>query len=104
MEKVIRDGKVAILISSGFGAGWYTWNTDHKELLFHPKLVEMVESGRRDEINESWIEENLGFSNVYAGGAESLKIEWLPVGTAFQIYEYDGSESIQTNNDLVLIA
>ena len=25
MNKVIRDGKVAVLISYGFGAGFYTW-------------------------------------------------------------------------------
>jgi len=42
MEKVIRDGKVAVLISQGWGAGWYSWHRDNQELLFHPKLVEMV--------------------------------------------------------------
>ena len=25
MEKVIRDGKVAVLYSPGYGAGWSTW-------------------------------------------------------------------------------
>jgi hypothetical protein len=28
MEKVIRDGKVAVLYSPGYGAGWYSWNRD----------------------------------------------------------------------------
>jgi hypothetical protein len=28
----------------------------------------------------------------------------LPIGTAFEINEYDGSESIRTYDDLVLIA
>ena len=25
MNKVIRDGKVAVVVSPGFGAGWSTW-------------------------------------------------------------------------------
>lgn len=48
MKKVIRNGKVAVLVSEGFGAGWYSWNREYKELLFHPKLVEMVEQGRNE--------------------------------------------------------
>lgn len=68
MEKVIRDGNVAILYSPGFGAGWYTWNTSYPEIIFHPKLVEMVESGRKDEIDDEWVEENLGI-RIFAGGA-----------------------------------
>ena len=26
IEKVVRDGKVAVLVSPGYGAGWSTWN------------------------------------------------------------------------------
>ena len=28
MEKIIEDGKVAVLVSKGYGAGWSTWNLD----------------------------------------------------------------------------
>ncbi len=31
----------------------------------------------------------------YFGGAEDLVIEWMPIGTEFEIDEYDGSESIR---------
>lgn len=103
MEKVIREGKVAILISRGFGGGWYTWNTDYKELLFNPKLVKMVEDGRVKEIDEDWVRENLGIS-IYTGGAKGLKIHWLPIGTPFKVNEYDGAESLETLDDLTLIA
>lgn len=103
MEKVIRDGKVAVLISHGFGAGWYTWNTQHKELLFHPKIVEMVEQNRNDEIDDDWVKENLGI-DIYAGGSDGLTIYWLPVGTAFYVEEYDGSESLRTIDDLAIVA
>ncbi len=54
MEKVIRNGMVAVLVSPGYGAGWYSWN-DHKELLFHPKIVEMVEKRRTEEITQEWV-------------------------------------------------
>ena len=103
MEKVIRNGQVAVLYSPGFGAGWYSWN-DKKELLFHPKLIEMVENNKQSEITKQWIEENLGINNVYCGGAGDLQIKWLDEGTAFIINEYDGSESIEILENLTLIA
>lgn len=104
MEKVIRDGNVAVLISTGFGAGWYSWNSSHKELLFHPKLIEMVEQGNHRDITEEWIEANLGLKDIYTGGNRDLTIKWLPEGTAFQVDEYDGAESITTLEYLTLIA
>lgn len=104
MEKVIRNGKVAVLVSGGFGAGWYSWNQNHKELLFHPKLVALVEAGKQSEITEDWCLKELGISDIYCGGAGDLDIEWLYEGTAFQIEEYDGSESIRTLGDLTLVA
>jgi len=103
MEKVIRNNKVAVLISHGFGAGWYSCNR-YQELLFSPKIVEMVEQNRINEIDEDWVKENLGIEDVYCGGAEGLQIHWLPVGTAFGVDEYDGAESLRTLADLVLVA
>lgn len=103
MEKVIKDGKVAVLVSHGFGAGWYSWNRN-EQLLFNPKLVEMVEQNRTNEIDEDWVKENLGIEDVYCGGASDLKIHWLPIGTAFEINEYDGAESLITIADLVHVA
>ncbi len=103
-EKVIRDNKVAVLYSSGFGAGWYSWNPEHKELLFHPKLVAMVEAGKQSDITKEWLENELGILDVYCGGASDLKIQWLVEGTAFTIDEYDGAESIETLDSLTLIA
>ena len=103
MEKVIKDGKVAVLVSHGFGAGWYSWHSK-EELLFHPDLVKMVEEGRENEIDEDWVKDNIGIEDVYCGGADGLQIHWLPIGTAFQIEEYDGAESLRTMDDLSLIA
>lgn len=106
MEKVIRDGKVAVLYSEGFGAGWSTWNTGLEGLVFHPKIVDMVLNGRQNEIDGDWLAENLGeeYANVFCGGVNDLTIEWLPIGTKFLITEYDGAESILITNDLVFEA
>jgi len=103
MEKVIRNNQVAVLISPGFGAGWYSWN-DNQELLFNPKLVEMVEQNRASEIDKNWVKENLGIENVHCGGARNLQIVWLPVGTFFRIDECDGFESLLTIRNLELVA
>ena len=109
MEKVIRDGKVAVLYSPGYGAGWSTWcyNDDLVEtLLFHPLIVEKVESGHENEITAEWLVQQFGeeFEDVYCGGAGQLEIEWLPKGAAFRIDEYDGFETVITNEHLYYIA
>jgi hypothetical protein len=100
MQKVIRNGQVAVLYSPGFGAGWYSWN-DYRsspECMFHPVLVDMVEQGRASEITEELVCKLLGIEEFYDGGAYKLKIEGLPVGTLFRIKEYDGSETVETFN------
>lgn len=102
MEKVIRDGKVAVLITQGY-AGWYSW-TKNEQLLFSPKIVKMVEQNRMSEINKDWIRNELGIENVYCGGVNNLKIHWLPIGTPFTIEEYDGIEVLHTIEDLTIIA
>ncbi len=98
--KVIRDGKVAVLYHPNYGAGWYTWNRENPELIFHPKIVELVEQDRGNEITSEWCEVVLGIKNVYCICADSLEIEWVPVGTKFIINEYDGNESIELLDDI----
>jgi hypothetical protein len=107
MNKVIRDGKVAVLVSPGYGAGWSTWATarggeDGEDvtnfMLFDPILVDMVERGESAETIETYVTSM--YSDVYCGGADGLTIQWLPVGTAFRIHEYDGSESVEIRDDM----
>ena len=102
MEKYIKDNKTAILYSPGFGAGWSTWSSDIKEkehMIFSPVLVQAVlrKADYGDVLN---IAEEL-FPNEYLGGIRDLTIKWLPVGTPFYITDYDGSESVVTENKLV---
>lgn len=109
MEKVIRDDKVAVLYSPGYGAGWSTWCYNDalvETLLFHPLIVEKVESGHENEITREWLVQQFGeeFEDVYCGGVDQLEIEWLPEGTAFRIEEYDGFETVITNKLLYYTA
>jgi len=100
MEKVIRDGKVAVLYSPGYGAGWYTWNQDHPECLFDPKTVEWVEGGKVGPCPFV-----LGMDEHFCYlGEDTLAITWLPEGTAFEVEEYAGFETIKTIASLYLVA
>ena len=96
MNKVVRDGLVAVLYSPGYGAGWYTWNTgrdfDSLELIFDPGLVSLVEQGDQEKILAY---ATLKWPDAYLGGLEDLRIQWLPEGTEFRIEEFDGSEVVQ---------
>ena len=43
MEKVIREGKVGVLVSPGWGGGFSTWGYP-TEAIFDPTLIELVEN------------------------------------------------------------
>jgi hypothetical protein len=98
MKKIIKDGKVAVAISLSFGAGWSTWDSNISP--FEPKVIEMILSGKRDDITEEWCEKELGIKDVYCGGAKDLEVVWIPEGISFSINEYDGSESIYRSDEL----
>jgi hypothetical protein len=99
MDKKIKDGMVAILYSPGFGAGWYSWH-NVEELLYDPKLVDMVEAKTSAKTIELYCEEVYGKEHHYYGGAEDLEVKWLPIGTHFRIHEYDGSESVEVREEM----
>ena len=92
MNKLIENEKVGVVYSPGFGAGWYTWNTEYPEIVFDPTIVKYVETERWDEL-KVYVE--LKYPEIYAGGMDSLRVEWVPVGAQFKVTEYDGSESIE---------
>ena len=101
MAKVIRDGKVAVLYSPDYGAGWYTWNTEHPAMLYDPVVVKWVEDGKpKDALArlEATLDEK--YPRCYLGGMRDLQIEWLPVNTVFQVTEYDGFEKIEVLKDM----
>lgn len=113
-EKVIRDGKVAVLVSHGFGAGWSSWGRSSapaEELMFDSELVALIE--KRDAIRAKHEDEALWevakkaavdyclkrWPDVYTGGVGGLSVEWVPVGRRFRINEYDGSETLVLDDE-----
>jgi hypothetical protein len=102
MNKLSEDGKVAVLYSPDFGAGWYTWNYERPEILFDPAIVKLVESEKWAEL-DTYV--TLKYPDIYTGGMKDLKVEWMPEGALFKVNEYDGSESIELKeNDNWLVA
>jgi hypothetical protein len=90
MKKLVRDGQVAVLVSPGFGAGWYSWH-HVEELLYDPSVVEWLEQGEMSKI-EAYLA--LKYQDEYFGGLEDLEVKWVPVGARFRIDEYDGAETL----------
>ena len=90
MEKVIRDGKVGVLVSPFFGAGFSTWGYP-TEAIFDPTLIELVENKKMDDAIEycesKWPKE-------YSGGVQDLVVFWVTEGKEFIIEEYDGKETL----------
>ena len=96
MDKKEINGEVAVLYSPSFGAGWSTWNSEEiaETLLFHPVLVELVLSNKRELITEALCEEFCNSKSVSIDGADQLEVEWMPKGQAFRIEEHMGGETI----------
>lgn len=107
-EKYVQDGKVAVLVAPGYGAGWSTWN--QPALAYDKRVVEYYLERKDDKdlckkISRLNTDENkkaskyfesLGYKDVYFGGFKDLVIEWMPEGVYYKIDEYDGYESIIT--------
>lgn len=100
VKKKIVDGKVAVLYSPGFGAGWSTWaDGEYTEfLLFDERLVNLLLVDNKDAIKI--LVDRVSKNSVYTGGLCDLEVEWIPLGTRFVVDEYDGSESIRVLEDI----
>jgi hypothetical protein len=94
MKKLIRDGKVGVLVSGGWGSGFSTWGAP-LELVFNPTLIELVEAKELDKaidfVRKNWPE-------GWIGGVYDLDVHWVDEGTEFIIQEYDGMESLLIKN------
>ena len=115
MSKVERyineDGKVGVLISGGYGAGWSTWadSKDREFFLFDRGLVALAldkeaANGPFDKTTQWLIEMNTEELEVYlkengvdsfTGGWAGVYVKWMDQGTEFIVEEYDGSESLR---------
>lgn len=99
-----EHGRVAVLVSHGFGAGWSTWADDSEAegMLFDSRIVDAVLAEQSASEIAALVEE-LGYDS-YLGGVDDLRVYWLEPGTRFIVDEYDGSESLRTFDDLTYVA
>jgi len=95
MKKLVK-GKIAVLVSYGYGAGWYSWH-ENKAMLFDPNIIEMV----LEEAGETAIAKycQVTYPDECISGIEGLTVEYVTPGTKFRIDEYDGSETIIREED-----
>lgn len=89
-EKYIDDGRVGILYSPGYGAGWSTWGDS--ALAYDADLVRAFIEGGKDALSKVTAEK---YPDAYQGGLEDIQLEWITQGSSFRINEYDGYESIE---------
>jgi hypothetical protein len=94
MEKVIKDGKVAVLYSPGYGAGWSTWAKEayRETLCMDARLVNLVLANDRDAAGLLAMEL---CPDVHVGGADDLAVYWIRQGHQFKVDEHDGNEWVQ---------
>lgn len=93
MDKLVRDGKVAVLYSPGFGAGWSTWirGENEEKVLFDPDIAAAVLD--EDYFLAQRIAEER-YPEECLLGLDGLTVAWVPQGAQFEITEYDGSEGL----------
>lgn len=85
MNKIVKNGKVAVAVSTG-GAGWSSWENVSA---FDPVFNQLFLDGRYDEAYD--LAESLG---LYNAGIHNVEVVWIPEGSEFIIRECDGIETI----------
>lgn len=91
MIKLIKDGKVAVIYSPGYGAGWSTWG--NPQSCFDGELAQAILDGLPTDTLLEIATKN--WPGEYTGGIHGARVKWVPVGTRFEIEEYDGAESVR---------
>ena len=104
-DKVERNGMIAVLVSPGFGAGWSTWAGEELTnfAAMDSGLVAMAERDAPVSEVEEYIKKKTGDEYFYTGGWP-VAVEWIPTGSAFRIDEYDGSETLISDDERTMLA
>jgi len=101
VDKLIKDGKVAVILSTGY-AGFSSWANSREEaekLMFDPEIAQMIidKKDMLDIINFT-IEKYK--NNHVSAFIYELAVTWIPVGKKFLIEEYDGLEVVLLEEDI----
>lgn len=97
MNKIERDGMVAVLVSPGYGAGWSTWHSEHRETLCMD--AEIVQAVMDKDLDKAVAIAKQKCGDFYERGVRDLTVEWVKKGAAFEIDECNGSESLHVIGD-----
>lgn len=97
----------AVLISPGYGSGWFTDNCSYPEIAYDREIIAWYSSLSPEYIDEvkirgtdankyaSSLFTSLGYNDIYFGGLKENMIRWIPIGSIWRIREYDGAEYIE---------
>ena len=101
MEKYVVKNEygefTAVLISPDYGCGYSTWgHGDPMDGAVIKELLEMSEDFKPEEVYE---DTEIDVSAFMPDFGDTLIVCFVAVGTPFQIYEYDGAESLERNPD-----
>lgn len=93
------EGKIGIVYSPGFGAGWSTWGCE--EMALDQEIAVAIERGVPYSVLEDIAKKN--WSEQYLGGLEDCVVEWVEPGTLFRIEEYGGNEGLVFFNEYTFL-
>lgn len=96
MKKVVRDDKVALILTESYGGGWFSWHGS-QSALHDPELVEWIEAGKPEEDLDYFVNKYPEHSLSTLG---ELRLQWVPMGERFVIDEYDGWESVVLESNM----
>jgi hypothetical protein len=107
MNKVVQDGKVAVILNNYYGTPWYNDHFD-QDLVFDPYIVDLILEKQAGKMLASQFLgylkaylTDIGMDEVYVNQSRlELTVEWVREGSSFIIHEYDGLESIVYEQDV----
>ena len=101
-ERLVRDGRVAVLYSPGYGAGWSTWQilADRVPMMFSPQIADIVDRGLPNWQSQAYAVALVKHPDAFLRGMDDLRVRWLPIGTKFRVMEHDGNEWIEVIDEI----
>lgn len=103
-ELYVDNGSYGVLVSSGFGAGWSTWNKKYPTIATDKRIIKYFIENRVDEDDYENFKlfcdeftkyiERIGYENATTIGIEGLYLEWVPLPNKYEIKEHDGREEL----------
>ena len=89
-----KNGKVAVIISPGFGSGFSTTNDRNMAIDF-----DLVDAFLKSDMTKFKYIADEKYGDWYQSVDMRFKVEWVPEGSRFMVQEYDGHESLVILDD-----